>query len=355
MSSKTKHKNFRNFVHAALILLLMILLTNVILQGSLAAEIKGKVVGINGENLNGAEVKIYNGTNLMQNVVTVNGVYTINLSEGNYFVVVTYIDNKENLYIDSINLAIEQNETKSMDFSLIAAYTNFSDTYIPALEDIFKIETNLTGDSQPNGSNDTNLPNSGNISLNMLLFIIIFIPVIILVFFYIFYVYYKAKKAEEKIDEVETIIKKNETGKKAEEKQPVIITSPITLIATSSDASAIPQSAATDTTVPPLAVAESKAEKKEEDADKKEQYKDMIQKERENLLLSLTENERSVINLLMEHNGDLLRTEISRGTNLPKSSLAMALKKLEDKKIIEIDKTFTIHKVKFTAWFKSLL
>ncbi len=37
MSPKTKHKNFRNFVHAALILLLMILLTNVILQGSLAA------------------------------------------------------------------------------------------------------------------------------------------------------------------------------------------------------------------------------------------------------------------------------------------------------------------------------
>lgn len=170
-----------------------------ILQCSLAVEIKGKVVGINGENLSGAEVKIYEGINLMQKVVTVNGTYTINLGAGNYFVVVTYIDKKENLYIDSINLAIGQNETKSIDFSLIAQYTNFSDADIPpALEDIFKMETNLTGSSQPNGSNGTNLPASGDISSNILLLVIIFAIVIIFVFFYILYVYYKAENIEEK-------------------------------------------------------------------------------------------------------------------------------------------------------------
>ncbi|NCN65412.1 MAG: hypothetical protein GW779_05805 [Candidatus Altiarchaeum hamiconexum] len=345
LNKNLKIRNFRNFVQVVFILFLIILLTNVILQCSLAAEIKGKVVGINGENLSGAEVKIYEGINLMQKVVTVNGTYTINLGAGNYFVVVTYIDKKENLYIDSINLAIGQNETKSIDFSLIAQYTNFSDADIPpALEDIFKMETNLTGSSQPNGSNGTNLPASGDISSNILLLVIIFAIVIIFVFFYILYVYYKAENIEEKIDVVETIIKKGETGKEAEEKQRAAITThPIPSAAT------------------PLEKEESnkkeggKAEKKEEDADKKEQYKVMIQKERENLLLSLTENERIVINVLMEHEGDLLRTEIARGTKLPKSSLAMALKKLEDRKIIEIDKTFTIHKVKFTTWFKSFL
>lgn len=342
MYLKVKHENFRIFAHVAFILLLIIFLTNVILQGSLAAEIKGKVVGINGENLNGAEVKIYNGTNLMHKAVTVNGMYAINLSEGNYFVVVTYIDKKENLYIDSTNLIIKQNETKSIDFSLTAPYTNFSDTYIPTLEDIFKIETNLTSGLQPNESNDTNLPSKGDTSSNMPLFIIIFVPTIILVFFYILYNYYAAKKTEEKIEKVETIIK---TSKSV----PTAISSS-------------PSSAATDTTLTsqlavenkqanvPISEKEEYKKKENEESEKKE---DMIQKEREILLSSLTENERIVINLLMEHGGELLRTEISRGTNLPKSSLAMALKKLEDRKIIEIDKTFTIHRIKFTEWFKS--
>lgn len=340
MSLKTKHKDFRNFVHLTLILLLLLI---IILQTSLAAEIKGKIVGKNGENLNGAEVKIYNGTNLVEKTVAVNGRYAVNLSEGNYLVVVTYIDKKENLYIDSTNLTIKQDETKSMDFSLAAPYTNFSDDYIPALEDIFNIGTNLTGGLQSNKSNNTNLSNPGGNSSNMLLLIfIIFIPVIILVFFYILSVYYKARKAEEKIDKVEKII----TSKNKE---------------TASSSTTIPSE-----TTPPSAVNKQEAQisekeeykekgdskKEKEEVNKKE---DIFQKERENLLSSLTKNERIVVDFLMKHDGDLLRTEISRGTNLPKSSLSVALKKLEDKKIIEIDKTFTIHRVKFTDWFRSLL
>jgi len=376
MSPKTSHKNLRNFVSAAVILLLIMLLITSILQCSLAAEIKGNVIGANGENLNGAEVKIYDSAGSMQQVATVNGKYAINLTSGNYLVVVTYIDSKENLYLDTINLTVEENETKTLDFSLITAYTNFSDIDIPALEGIFKIE-NLTNDSSSNfvKSNGTSGTNNPQNTLNYthqdwLLFLAIFASGIILVFFYILRVQHNVEKTEEKIDKVETGIKKTEEKeaeekeaeeKEAEEKSRVTMITSATLPTPAP--TTIPASQTTPDGNAPVSLSSAEDKKKEEykaEAERKEKerdemFKERTQKERENLLSSLTENERIVINLLMEHGGDLLRTEISRGTNLPKSSLSMALKKLEDKKIIELDKTFTIQKVKFTSWFKSLL
>jgi len=106
-------------------------------------------------------------------------------------------------------------------------------------------------------------------------------------------------------------------------------------------------------------------------ADEKEVYKDSMKKEKtnkedvneekiarsekmQNLIANATDNEKKIIDVLTKHNGEMLRTEISRETGLSKSSLSVALNRLERKNIIEIDKTFTIHKVMFTSWFKSL-
>jgi len=74
----------------------------------------------------------------------------------------------------------------------------------------------------------------------------------------------------------------------------------------------------------------------------------------ENVMAALTPNEKLVVKVLLEHGGMLRRNEIARGAKISKSSLAAALTKLEEKKIVEIDRTFVVHNVKLTDWFLSL-
>jgi len=62
----------------------------------------------------------------------------------------------------------------------------------------------------------------------------------------------------------------------------------------------------------------------------------------------------SVVEILIKYDKTLTRAEISRGTGISRSSLSTTLTKLERGNIVEVDRTYMMHSVKLTAWFKSL-
>lgn len=74
----------------------------------------------------------------------------------------------------------------------------------------------------------------------------------------------------------------------------------------------------------------------------------------QNLMKTLSENERKVIGLLSAGNGEMKRNILERKSGLAKSSLASCLNMLERKKVLEIDKTSVVHFVRFTGWFREL-
>ncbi len=69
------------------------------------------------------------------------------------------------------------------------------------------------------------------------------------------------------------------------------------------------------------------------------------------ILQTLTENESKIVKLLLENKEILRRSFIEKKLELAKSSLAATLNNLERKKIVEIDKTLTTHRIKLTDWF----
>ena len=73
-----------------------------------------------------------------------------------------------------------------------------------------------------------------------------------------------------------------------------------------------------------------------------------------NVLKTLSNNEKKVVQIILENNNSAKRSHIERETKLAKSSLASTLTQLENKKIVEVDKTHTTHFVKLTGWFKDL-
>ena len=75
---------------------------------------------------------------------------------------------------------------------------------------------------------------------------------------------------------------------------------------------------------------------------------------KENVIKTLSKNERLVVNTLIETNGEIKRNYLERKTKVAKSSLANTLNILERKKIIIIDKTNVTHYIKFTRWFDEL-
>jgi uncharacterized membrane protein len=72
-----------------------------------------------------------------------------------------------------------------------------------------------------------------------------------------------------------------------------------------------------------------------------------------NIIRTLTENERKVVEILLEHGGELRRNDLGKISKISKSSLSVALHNLENKNIVEIDRTFTVHNITLTEWFKS--
>ncbi|MFH2020017.1 MAG: hypothetical protein ABIJ34_01260 [archaeon] len=77
------------------------------------------------------------------------------------------------------------------------------------------------------------------------------------------------------------------------------------------------------------------------------------QSNKDKILRTLSHNERIVVKALIE-NGEMKRNELERLTKMAKSSLANTLANLEKKNIIEVDKTYTTHFIKFTGWFSEL-
>ncbi|MBD3304357.1 hypothetical protein GF343_04370 [Candidatus Woesearchaeota archaeon] len=73
-----------------------------------------------------------------------------------------------------------------------------------------------------------------------------------------------------------------------------------------------------------------------------------------NVLKTLSNNEKKVVQILLDNNNEAKRSQIERESKIAKSSLASTLAQLENKKMVEVDKTYTTHFVKLQPWFIDL-
>ncbi len=73
-----------------------------------------------------------------------------------------------------------------------------------------------------------------------------------------------------------------------------------------------------------------------------------------NVIRAANPNEALVLKLLLKHNGHVKRNLLERDSGLSKSSLASSLKNLEKKNIITIDRTFFVHYITLSQWFRDL-
>ncbi len=74
----------------------------------------------------------------------------------------------------------------------------------------------------------------------------------------------------------------------------------------------------------------------------------------ENVMKVLSYNEAVIVRTLLFRGCVLRRNEVARETGISRSSLSNTLRKLEENKVVEIDRTFRAHTIKLTEWFKSL-
>lgn len=74
----------------------------------------------------------------------------------------------------------------------------------------------------------------------------------------------------------------------------------------------------------------------------------------EDVMKTLTENEKYIVETLLENNGEMKRNKLEKTSGLAKSSLASTLYRLEERNILNVDKSGVIHYVWLTDWFKSL-
>jgi uncharacterized membrane protein len=72
------------------------------------------------------------------------------------------------------------------------------------------------------------------------------------------------------------------------------------------------------------------------------------------MMETFNKNDIKIVNYLIGKQGKSKRNEIERSTNISKSSLAMALKRLEKRKILEVDRGSTTHFVKLSDYFLKL-
>ncbi|MBD3388312.1 MAG: hypothetical protein GF416_04480 [Candidatus Altiarchaeales archaeon] len=75
---------------------------------------------------------------------------------------------------------------------------------------------------------------------------------------------------------------------------------------------------------------------------------------KQNVLKTLTGNEMKIVSLLLQNMGGMQRNKLEKTSGIPKSSLASSLYNLEQRKIIRVDKSYAVHYVELTEWFKSL-
>lgn len=72
------------------------------------------------------------------------------------------------------------------------------------------------------------------------------------------------------------------------------------------------------------------------------------------LMRVLSGNEYKIVDTLLKNDGGMKRSELERVTGIPKASLAAAINNLERKNIIEVDRTYTMHYIEVTKWFREL-
>jgi uncharacterized membrane protein len=75
---------------------------------------------------------------------------------------------------------------------------------------------------------------------------------------------------------------------------------------------------------------------------------------KENILKTLPHNERKILRIMLDESGEMKRNKLEKISKISKSSLANSLNNLEKKNILEIDKTYVVHTVKISDWFKKL-
>ncbi|MEM5793102.1 MAG: hypothetical protein QXY45_01950 [Candidatus Aenigmatarchaeota archaeon] len=81
-------------------------------------------------------------------------------------------------------------------------------------------------------------------------------------------------------------------------------------------------------------------------------FRKRVKKEsKENIIKTLPDNESKIVRILLENGGEIKRSRLEKISGIPKSSLAISLKNLEKKNIIQLDKTYKSHYVKVTEWF----
>jgi uncharacterized membrane protein len=75
---------------------------------------------------------------------------------------------------------------------------------------------------------------------------------------------------------------------------------------------------------------------------------------KQNIMRTLPTNENKIVEVLLKRKYGMKRSKLEKITKIAKSSLSSSLKNLERKNIIEIDKTYTSHYIRFTKWFNDL-
>lgn len=103
-------------------------------------------------------------------------------------------------------------------------------------------------------------------------------------------------------------------------------------------------------------------ENKPESTEKKSENEEKAEKEdlpnitdaQMNVIKAANENDALIITTLMKNNGKMKRNTLEKETNLAKSSLASALSGLEKKNLVKVDRTFHIHYITLSQWFREL-
>jgi len=72
------------------------------------------------------------------------------------------------------------------------------------------------------------------------------------------------------------------------------------------------------------------------------------------MMETFNKNDLKIVNLLLERKGKSRRNALARKSGISKSSLTMALNRLEKRKIVELDRTSTTHFVKLSDYFLRL-
>ncbi len=325
--------------------LTVVFLYNFSVAANVECEVTGKVVMWENDNLlDKCIIKVYKDTELVAQSISDKGKYYLKFPCGKYTFVVIYIDKDGEKYVDEKKVNLVGNTT--FDF-MVTPYLNFSELEY----EISELETNFSKfeeDGRENNKSDENL----------IAIILVSLGLIILVAFVLIWLKKSMKNKKNLVSEKEGVKEYNKSEKeKYERKEGNEIKTEYKEL--KKDDETKNNGGDIKNAVSEEIKAAEKTQTNEDNEGKdirknEEKTKIKITQGMENVMKALTYNERVVVRILLEHDCMLRRNEIARGTGISKSSLAAALTKLEEKKIVEIDRTFIVHNVKLTNWFRSL-